>query len=315
MGKFFFRFSLFFLVISVSLIIYLSYFGFDTSRFDNLIKEKANEIHKYVKLDFKSTKIYISPAELNLVVRLQKPKILIKNNEINLSNLDLFLPLKSFFTSDFILKKTEIGFKKNDIQDLTKIANIFLPRIINKRLKKIFSKGHIEGEFIIPFTADGKIQNDYAFSGKVSEAYINLPKDFLIKDLTTKINYRGGAKNEGFFALIEKGTLFDIKLDNSNIAIKNENIDEFKISSLLHTNGNINSSLVNKLLILFNINNNFFTNINGNATLNTNINFDLNKKFKVKNLSYTTEGNIVSLELDTKKRKQLKNIYPNMILK
>ncbi len=62
----------------LSFIIYLSYFGIETDRFDTLIKQKANEVHQQVRLEFKKTKIHLNPKELNLTVKLQKPKILIK---------------------------------------------------------------------------------------------------------------------------------------------------------------------------------------------------------------------------------------------
>ena len=114
MGKFFLRFFLTVLIIIVSAVIFLTYFGLETDRFDNLIKNKTNEINQKVKLDFRKTKIYINPTELNLVVKLQSPKILIKNNEIYLSKLDLFLSLKYFFRSDFLLKRAEVAFIKND---------------------------------------------------------------------------------------------------------------------------------------------------------------------------------------------------------
>ena len=81
-----------------------------------------------------------------------------------MSKLDLFLPLGSFFTSDFLLKRAEVAFARNDIKDLTKVTNIFLPKFINKRLNKIFSKGNLEGEFIIPFEKNGSIGKDYGFS-------------------------------------------------------------------------------------------------------------------------------------------------------
>ena len=171
------------------LVIFLTYFGLETDKFDDLIKNKANEINQYVKLEFQKTKIHLNPTELNLVVKLQKPKILIKNNEIDLSKLDLFLSLKSFFSSDFLLKRAEVAFIKNDIKDLTKITSIFLPKIINKQLNKIFEKGNLEGEFVIPFESDGSIGKDYGFSGKVSNASINLTKEFSIKNLTTEINH------------------------------------------------------------------------------------------------------------------------------
>ena len=62
MGKFFLRFFLIVLIFSVSIIIFLSYFGLDTNRFDNLIKNKTNEINQNVKLEFQKTKIYLNPT-------------------------------------------------------------------------------------------------------------------------------------------------------------------------------------------------------------------------------------------------------------
>ena len=133
MGKFFLRFFLIIFITIVISITYLSYFGLETNRFDNLIKNKANNINRYVKLEFNKTKIHLNITELNLLVKLQNPKILIKDNQIDLSKFDLFLSIKSFYISDFLLKKANVGFEQNDIKDITKITNIFLPRIINKK--------------------------------------------------------------------------------------------------------------------------------------------------------------------------------------
>ena len=84
MGKFLLRFSIVLLVILFSFTIYLSYFGIETNKFDTLIKEKANEVNKNVKLEFNKTKIYLNPTELNLAVKLKEPRVVIKNNEIKL---------------------------------------------------------------------------------------------------------------------------------------------------------------------------------------------------------------------------------------
>jgi len=94
-SKFFLRFFLIVLIVVVSATIFFSYFGVETDKFDDLIKNKANEVNQHVKLEFRKTKIHLNLKELNLVVRLQNPKILIRSNEINLSKLDLFLSLKS----------------------------------------------------------------------------------------------------------------------------------------------------------------------------------------------------------------------------
>ena len=258
MGKFLTRFFLLIVISAITLIIYLSFFGIKTDKFDNLIKDKANEVNRHVKLNLQETKIHINPKKFNLVVKLQSPKILIKNSTINLSKLDLYLSLKSFFSSDFLLKKAEVAFVRNDIKDLTKITNIFLPRIINKQLKKVFEKGMLEGAFNIPFDSNGDIGKDYGFTGKVSDASIILTKDFAIENFTTEIQHGKGVEDGGFVVKIKKGSLLDLELSGTVINLKRE-ADKTKIRSLLHTKGKLNSFEVKN--ITFNIIIFFFSSI------------------------------------------------------
>ena len=309
MVKFFLRLFFLLLIIIASLIIYLSYFGVKTDKFDDLIKNKVNKVNQYVKLEFQKTKIHLNPAELNLAVELQNPKILIRDDEIDLSKLDLFLSLKSFFSSGFLLKRAEVAFMENDIKDLTKITNIFLPKYINKQLNKVFTKGKLEGEFIIPFQPDGSIAKDYRFYGKVSNASINLTKKFSIENLTIEVNHEKNVDGHGFKATIQKGSIYDLELSNSTINLKRKK-NETKIQSSLQTNGKFNFSQIKKISSLFGLNINNLKDINGTVNLKTNINFNLDKKFKVKNLSYFTEGNIANFEIHTQERRIIKQYLP-----
>ena len=52
MVKFLLRFFLLTLVTLIIIIIFLSYFGLETDKFNDLIKNKANEAHEQVKLEF-----------------------------------------------------------------------------------------------------------------------------------------------------------------------------------------------------------------------------------------------------------------------
>ena len=307
MSKILFRSFLLILIISIILIIFLSYFGIETTKFNDLIKTKANESHKYVKLEFQKTKIYLNPKELNLVVKLQKPKIQIKNNEIILSKLNLFLALRAFITSDFLLERAQIAFFENDIQDLTKITRLFLPKIINKQLKKIFKEGNLEGEFIIPFTSDGSMAKDYKFSGRVIDATINLPKGFLINNLTTEINF--GKENEGFTAKIDKGFLFDLNLIGTTLNFKFDD-NKTKVKTLIHTNGKINFSQIKKISSILGLQIGFFNDIEGKADIKTSIDFDLDKRFKLKNLLYSLEGNIEKATIVTEGKRTIKKYFP-----
>ena len=309
MGKFFSRFFLLILIIIISIIIYLSYFGVNTDKFDDLIKNKANEVNRYVKIDFQKTKIHLNLRELNLVVKLQDPKILIINNNIDLTKLDLFLSLKSFFSSDFLLERAEIAFIENDIKDLTKITNIFLPKLINKQLNKIFAKGNLQGEFVIPFESDGTVGKDYGFSGKVSNASINLTKELSISNLTAKINHITDNDGNAFEVIVKTGTIYDIQLATTKINLKPTK-NMIKVKSLLSTKGKLDFQQIKKISSIFNFNINHFKNINGTIDLKTNLNFDFNKPFIVRNLSSSVSGNIAHLEINANKKEIIKEYLP-----
>ena len=310
MARFFIKFLLLLLIIFISGIIFISYFGIETDKFDSLIKSKANEVNRHVKLGFQKTKIHLNLEELNLVVKLQNPKILVKNDEIALSKLDLFLPLRSFFTSDFLLKRAEVAFIRNDIKDLTKITNIFLPKIINTRIKKIFSQGEIEGEFIIPFDADGNIRNDYGFSGKVIDASINITKEFNIKNLTTEINHTRENDENIFNIRIRDGSLLDFDLTDSILTLKRKN-NETHINSFLKTTGKFNFSKIKKISSLLNININNIEDFKGKTDLKTNIDLKLNNKFRIKKFHYSMNGEVSYAEIYFKKKNNIKKYLPD----
>ena len=309
MSKFFFRFFLIVLAILIFVIIFLSYVGIETDKFDGLIKGKANEVNQHITIGFKKTKIHLNLTKLNLVIKLQNPKILVKKNEIILSRLDLFLSLRSFFTSDFLLKRAEVAFAKNDIKDLAKITNIFLPKIINKQVNKIFPKGNLGGKFFIPFESDGSIGKDYGFSGKVSEASINLTKELSIKKLTAEINHSRGIDGDEFKIIFKKGSIFDLELKDSIISLKRTK-GKIKVKSSLRTKGNFDFSKVKKISRLFALNVDSLKDINGSANLTTNINFDLSKQFKIRNLSSSMEGEIEHLEMHAIEKEIFKNYLP-----
>jgi len=309
MAKFLLKLIAILLTISVALVLYISYFGINTDKFDSLIKSKTNSVNQYIQLEFNKTKIHINLKELNLVVKLQKPKILVKKNEIDLSKLDLFLSIKSFFISDFLLKRIEIDFKENDIKDLSKFTNVFLPRFVNKRINKIFTKGKIEGNFTIPFNPDGSVGKDYGFFGKLSDATIKLTKEFSIKNLTTEINDLKEINANGLELKIKKGYFYNLNLANSIIKLEREP-DKIKTTSLLKTNGKLNYSQIKKISSLLSINVGNFKNINGEVNLNTNIDFDFNNNLKIKNFTYKVDGDIPYFELDTIEKKSIKNYLP-----
>jgi len=311
MGKFLLRFFILLLVIISLFVAYLSFFGIETSKFDALIKEKANHVNQNVKLEFNKTKIHLNPSELNLVVKLKNPKIMIRDNEINLSKIDLFLSLKSFISSDFLLRRAEIAFFENDIKDLTKISNIFVPKIINKRIKKIFDKGKIEGEFSLPFNSDGSVAENYEINAKVLNADININKDFKINNLSTDIKYIfNSAKDKKINFFINQGKFLNLDLNKSSIDITFKGKKKI-IKSKINTSGISKYSEIKIISSLLGIDLKSIKNIEFKSDLETSMEFWIDKKFKITDRSFEVKGKINHLNLEHEEVKSIKKFLPS----
>ena len=311
MGKFLLRFFILLLVIIFSFTIYLSYFGVETDKFNAIIKEKANKVNQNVKLEFNKTKIHLNPSELNLVVKLNKPKVLIKGNEINLSKIDLFLALKSFISSDFLLKRAEIAFFKNDIKDLVKISNIFLPKFINKKLNKIFSKGNMEGEFIIPFNPDGSVAENYQINAKLLDTKLNINKDFQIINLSTDIKYVFNSFNDKEINfVINQGNVLNLDLQKSSINI---NLKDNKkiIKSKIKTSGVSNYYEIKIISSLLGFDLNNIINANLSSNLETSLKLLVSDRFKITNKEFSIKGKVNELNLEHKKIKDISKFLPS----
>jgi hypothetical protein len=308
--KLFKRFILALVVIFLLLIVFLSYFGLETKKLNNLIQGEANKINQNIKLDFEKSKIHLNIIELNILVKLHNSQILIKQNKINLSKLYLFLPIKSFFSDDFILRRVEVAFIKNDIKDLSKITKIFLPTIINNRLNKIFEKGKINGEFVIPFNPDGSVGKNYGFTGKLIDTSLNLSKDFEIKKLSADISHSKNFGEDKFELDIKKGFIYELDLVGSNIEIlKKKNLT--LIESSINTKGTLNFKKINRISSLLSKKITYVKDLHAEINLQTDISFVLDKYFRIKNLVYLTSGSIPYLELSTHKKNILKKYLPD----
>jgi hypothetical protein len=302
------------LVVSILflLIIYLTYVGLETDRLDSLIKKKSNTINNNIKIKFNKTKIYLDIRNLKILVKLQNPKVVLKKNEIDLSKLNLSISLKSFYKSNFILERVNIAFKKNDIKDLTKITNIFLPKFANKQLKKVFKKGNLDGEIMIPFNSDGSIGKKYTFYGSVNEANLNLLHNYKIKNLNAQIGYgkNPNINSDGVKILIKNGSISNLKFSGSTIDIKFKE-NKKQIKSTLQTSGKLNFLEIKKALYLLGITVENLQDINLESDLTTAIQFELGSRYKIKNTNYSIKGHVNRLQFKIGKINSIKDFLPS----
>ena len=95
-------------------------------------------------------------------------------------------------------------------------------------------------------------------------------------------------------------SFIDIKFQDTNKIVK----------SSIHTKGKIKSNEIKKILSFFKFKMDSLEIIDLESDLITNINFSINKNFKLNNLSYNSKGVINHLRFKTLENKKLKNIFP-----
>ena len=134
-------------------------------------------------------------------------------------------------------------------------------------------------------------------------------KEFSIKNLTAEINDIKNNDSKGFQMIFKNGSMSDLDLADTTIKLSYGK-NEIKVNSLLRTKGKFDYFRIKKISSLFNLDISNFNEINGVADLKTSINFNLDDKFRIKDSSYSIDGNIEHFEIHTKEKRIIKKYLP-----
>ena len=165
-----FRILILILVPIFLLILYLSFIGIETNKFNNQIQIKVKEIDKNLGLELNKVKLTLNPLKLRLNAKTIGPSIIIKENKIELENIKTNISLKSLFINEFSLEKLEISTKTIEIKDLLSFYNSVyqVPEIIF--LEKIFKvNGYLIANIKLEFDQDRKMKDNYVFKGFIKD--------------------------------------------------------------------------------------------------------------------------------------------------
>ena len=183
------------LTISI-LILYLSFYGYQTDRFNKIINTEIKKNQKIINLDFKKISFLLDIKKINLLVKFIDPNIEYKSIEIPLKSLKVNLDL-------VLLIKNEVGIRNIDLEtnyldiDLLKpqMLNLSKSKLIKSNLKKI-EKAKVKLKSSFNFDEKYKIK-DLIISGNIKNAIFkinlenkisSLNSNFLFKDNEIEIN-------------------------------------------------------------------------------------------------------------------------------
>ena len=298
-----FKYFLYLLILITVAVIYLSYFGIETKRFNQLIRDKISETTKKIDIELQEVKIVLDLSNLSIGLKTFDSDIIFKDKKIKLKKIGTNLSIKAFFEKEFAIKKVSISTKENNLKDIITLAKIYknTPQIyiFNKMVKE----GVVIADIVLNFDDKGKLSNSYDIKGSISKGKIRLFNKKNINNISFDFNI-----NDKKY-LIEDG---QIEYEKLKLSSKKININDTGKFFLIEGNLSSSKSLINSELLKTIFKNNL-ANIdinNINLSSENNFSFRLGKKFKIS--KYKIDSKIDLQKLTYKKKSNsLKKIIPN----
>jgi len=284
----------------VLLIIYLSTAGIETEKFNNQIQDLVKQKNDKFDTSLKKIKLTLDPLNFKINAKTIDAKITFIGKPIELEYIKTQISLNSLIKSQLVTSQVEISTKPILLKNFVGFI-----RSINNRpelffLERFIKKGYLIADLKFSFDELGKLKEDYKINGLVKEGEIS----FFKKNKLEKINF--------IFNITENNFNFrDVSFDAKNINFLSEklNIKKDKKNYLLEgIIRNKNSPLNDELLQIIKLKYPQFDLINTNFETNNDFSFNIDNKFKIKNLEVNS-----SILIDRSRFKKNNLISKNFI--
>ena len=282
MKKFLISLTLLILLTISILILYLAFYGYQTDRFNKIIKTEIEKNQKTINLDFKKTSFLLDIKKINLLVKFIDPKIEYKSIEIPIKSLKVNIDLVLLIRKEVGIRNVELETNYLDI-DLFKIqmSNLLENKLIKNNLNKL-EKGKVKLKS--SFNLDGKYKiKNLIISGNI--------KDTIFK---INLNNRISSLNSNFLFKDNEIEINSLDFDYKNIRLQNGVFNISTKKSLKFLNGKSKVSINNDYEKIPIIKKKFKK---GDIfLLDTNLEINKNNNIKVKNLILKDSENFFQIE-------------------
>ncbi len=297
------KYFLYFLILIFIGIFYLSYFGIETKRFNQLIKNEVSKVNKKINIELKDVKILLNLSNFSIALKTYEPNLVFDNKKIKLKNIKTNFSLGSFLKKEFAIKNVSISTKENNLKDVVSLVRVYQnsPQlfIFNKMIKN----GTLVTDINFNFNDKGKIKKDYSIKGSVKDTKFRLFNKQIIKNINLSFNIKDN-----------QYLINDTKFEFNQIKLLSKKIEITNFNKYFLIKGDLKNleSLFNPEVLSVYFRNNFenlgFSNLNFSS--DSNFSFRLNKKFKLSDINIKSKINLKKLDYKLNSLK-LKSYIPN----
>ena len=283
------RYTSIVLGIFVLLITYLSTVGIETEKFNNQIQNLVKQKNDKFDASLKKIKLTLDPLNFKVNAKTIDAKITFNNKPIELEYIQTQISLNSLIKNQLVASQIEISTKPILLKNFVSFI-----RSINNRpelffLERFIKKGYLIADLKFNIDEFGAIKNDYKVNGLLKEGEISVFK----KNKIEKINFIFNIEENNF-------NFKDISFDTNNINFLSDRLDIKKDKKDYLLEGSLRnkkSVLNDQILQVIKLKYPQFDLINTEFESKNDFTFNINDKFKVKNLSINSSILINSSQL------------------
>ena len=297
------KFLLIILLILATVIFYLSFFGLQTSKFNNQINSNILKINKKINLDLSDVNYLLNPFDFTVNIKTKNPQILLEGKSLQIKDIQTNVSLKSLINNQFLIDDLQISTRDIKLNDIILLAR----KLHNSQqlyvLDTIIKDGLINANVNLNFNKSGKIKENYKIEGYVKKAELNILNQAKLQNLYFNFNI-----NKNIYSFKKVSTeVNNIKITSPLIGIDKKKNSFFVNGQLLSEKKNFSVEELKP----------FFSNLLNTIDLQkltfsskNNFSFSINKKFKFKDFKVETTVDLNQLIIN-EKRFKLKKYFPS----
>ena len=262
-------------------IFYLSAVGLDTKKFNNQIKEKIFQTNKNLEIDLKKIRLTLDPFNFKINAKTIGANIFYQGKNLELEYIKTQISLISLIKNKVVSSKLELSTRSILLKNLITFirATTNSPELFF--LERAIKKGQVIAKAEFNFDENGEIKQDYKISATLKDGKIKFFKNYNFE----KINFFLNVSNNIFNFKDINFTTNKIDFFSDDLKIT-QNKKDFFIEGEIQ---NKNFTLKDELLKLTSLNYKNLEFLNTNLTSKNKFSFNIDNKFKIKNLAIDSE--------------------------
>ena len=266
------------LLLLVLSIVYLSFIGIKTQKFNENITNRVLKINKKIKLDLKDIKFLLNPFTFTASITTKDPAIFLGDNKLQIRSIKTNISLNSLIFEEFSVEELQISTKPITLNDLILLVRSFKNSTELYLLDKVIKDGFLVADIKLKFDKEGNIKKDYQINGFIKNGNLN----FLNQLKTNNLNLNFDISKNRYSLTKLNFEINDVKFSSPLIEI-NEKKDLFYVKGkILNSERNFNSDELNGMFANF-LNIPKIEKVRFGSE--NEISFDVNKKLKFNNLN------------------------------